>query len=112
MKENKEAERDLEASANVDAILEIFRTHSVDAARLGFNVLVLPEDEWLHVVKHLSGNPKEQVSYSEAEVRELLKLQRRICAKFARGVEDEGGFTISRGAIIHAPEPQLKSSIK
>jgi hypothetical protein len=79
---------------NTDQIIEIFRTHSVDAARLGFNVIVLPEDEWLHIAEHLSQGYSEaykgwvaifkdeknylaflkwqREGYSEAEVKELL----------------------------------------
>jgi hypothetical protein len=87
---------------NTDQIIEIFRTHSVDAARLGFNVIVLPEDEWLHIAEHLS---QSEQGYSEAEVVELLRQQREKCARaYLDNFKNHG--------ILNAPEPPLKSSLK
>jgi hypothetical protein len=118
MKQNKEAERDLEASEKYTYLKELacdflFETQYMERTKM-YQEVRKRFDEWFaanpyHQLKHttlLKGNPKEQVSYSEAEVRELLRLQRELCAE--HWVNNRGNV---KRLILSAPEPELKSSL-
>jgi hypothetical protein len=53
----------------------------------------------------------QRKGYSEAEVKELLDKQKRLCAEYLEYNHSQHPFVLDQ-MVSYAPEPQLKSSLK